>query len=200
MTGAYPLRTLRRYLPVKRVERCALCSAELAHDHRHLIDVKTRLLSCACEACALLFAHRGESNLRSVGRRARRLTEFAMSDAEWDALRIPIGLAFFVNSSVAGRVTALYPGPAGPTESLLDLEAWSEIAARSAALAEMEPDVEALLVNRVGRAREHYLAPIDRCYELAGLIRMHWRGLSGGDEVWREIDGFFARLQEDGSA
>jgi len=200
MTAAYPIRTLRRYLPVKRVERCALCSAELAHEHRHLIDVKTRQLSCACEACALLFAHRGESNLRSVGRQARRLTEFVMSDAEWESLRIPIGLAFFVNNSVAGRVTALYPGPAGPTESLLGLEAWGEIAVRNAALSVMEPDVEALLVNRVGSARDHYLAPIDRCYELAGLIRMHWRGLSGGDEVWREIDGFFARLREGGSA
>ena len=123
-----------------------------------------------------------------------------MSDAEWDALRIPIGLAFFVHNSVTGRVTALYPGPAGPTESLLALEAWREIAVRNEALAAMEPDVEALLVNRVGSARDHYLAPIDRCYELAGLIRIHWHGLSGGDEVWREIDGFFARLREGGSA
>lgn len=123
-----------------------------------------------------------------------------MTDAEWESLRIPIGLAFFVQSSAAGRVTALYPGPAGPTESLLGLEAWSGIAARNAAVQAMEPDVEALLVNRVGNARDHYVAPIDRCYELAGLIRVHWHGLSGGDEVWREIDGFFARLREDAGA
>ena len=123
-----------------------------------------------------------------------------LDDAEWDALRIPIGLAFFVHNSQQGRMTALYPGPAGPTESLLALEAWDHIASRNAVLRELEPDVEALLVNRVGAAREYCLAPVDRCYELAGLIRMHWRGFSGGDEVWREIGGFFSRLREAGRA
>jgi hypothetical protein len=63
-------------------------------------------------------------------------------------------------------------------------------------LAELEPDIEALLVNRVHGACEHYLAPIDRCYALVGLIRTKWRGLSGGDEAWKAIDGFFAGLRE----
>ena len=36
--------------------------------------------------------------------------------------------------------------------------------------------------------------PIDECYKLVGLIRTHWRGLSGGDEVWDEIARFFDRL------
>ena len=58
-------------------------------------------------------------------------------------------------------------------------------------LAELEPDVEALLVNRARGAREHWLVPIDDCYALVGLIRTRWRGLSGGEEVWREIDAFF---------
>ena len=43
-----------------------------------------------------------------------------------------------------------------------------------------EPDVEALLVNRVGAVREYFIVPIDECYKLVGLIRLHWRGLSGG--------------------
>jgi len=29
-----------------------------------------------------------------------------------------------------------------------------------------------------------------------GLIRTHWRGLSGGTEVWREIGSFFAALKK----
>ncbi len=135
-----------------------------------------------------------------MGRRVQWLPEFDLSDAEWDALRIPIGLAFFVRDGVENRMTALYPGPAGPTESLLGLEAWSAIESRNAVLREMEPDVEALLVNRVGTARDYCVAPIDRCYELSGLIRMHWRGLSGGDEVWQAIGEFFARLREAGRA
>jgi hypothetical protein len=60
--------------------------------------------------------------------------------------------------------------------------------------------VEALLVNRVGATRgvsaEHYIVPIDECYKLVGLIRIHWHGLSGGTEVWREVGNFFAELKQ----
>jgi hypothetical protein len=94
----------------------------------------------------------------------------------------------------------LYPSPAGAVESLLPLEAWAEIVRDNPALGGMEADVEALLVNRVGRSRadvpaEYYLVPIDECYKLVGLIRAHWRGLSGGTEVWQEIGRFFADLK-----
>jgi hypothetical protein len=58
----------------------------------------------------------------------------------------------------------------------------------------MQSDVEAFLVNRVGTKREYYVVPIDVCFELVGLIRKHWRGLSGGDTVWRQVETFFARL------
>jgi hypothetical protein len=37
--------------------------------------------------------------------------------------------------------------------------------------------------------------PIDECYRLVGLIRVHWKGLSGGSEVWREIRKFFDSLK-----
>ena len=68
-------------------------------------------------------------------------------------------------------------------------------------LTELEPDVEALLVNRTNGAREYYRAPIDRCYALAGLIRTHWRGLSGGSEVWDAVSmQYFAELRERGHA
>jgi hypothetical protein len=122
--------------------------------------------------------------------------DFHMTDAEWDAFGIPIGLAFFVHSTPDKRIVAFYPGPAGPTESLLELQAWVKLVADNPRLAELEPDSEALLVNRVRDAREYFQAPIDRCYALVGLIRTKWRGLSGGDEVWKAIDGFFAELRE----
>jgi hypothetical protein len=111
-------------------------------------------------------------------------------------LHIPINLAFFFHCSPAGRVVAQYPSPAGAVESLLTLEAWHELAEDNLILRELEPDVEALLVNRVGQAREYYRAPIDKCYQLVGLIRSNWRGLSGGAEVWEEIGRFFAGLKE----
>lgn len=58
----------------------------------------------------------------------------------------------------------------------------------------MQPDVEALLVNRVAAANDWYLAPIDECFKLVGVIRGHWRGLSGGTRVWGEIESFFQDL------
>ena len=60
----------------------------------------------------------------------------------------------------------------------------------------MEQEVEALLVNRTRGARGHFLVPIDECYKLVGLIRVHWKGLSGGQEVWEEIGRFFEELGE----
>ena len=54
--------------------------------------------------------------------------------------------------------------------------------------------MEALLVDRVGGARRHWIVPLYECYALVGLIRTRWRGLSGGREVWTEIDRFFDEL------
>jgi hypothetical protein len=200
VTAPRPFATLRRFLPAKGAERCDLCGIALAQQHPHLLEVGTRRLVCSCDPCAILFEHRGAAQHRRVPRRVRYDPQFRMSDAEWDSLLIPIGLAFFVRCTPERRVLAFYPGPAGTTESLLSMETWARIEAENPALREMEADVEALLVNRVGSARDHYIVPIDHCYHLTGLIRMRWQGLSGGEEVWREIGQFFARLQEAGGA
>ena len=75
----------------------------------------------------------------------------------------------------------------------MPLEALAGAGGRSTrSCATLEPDVEALLVNRIGEARECYRVGIDECYKLVGLIRTHWRGLSGGQAVWDEIGRFFA--------
>jgi Family of unknown function (DUF5947) len=186
--------------PQRRVEQCELCSLALRSEHSHLIELTQRKLLCACDACALLFSGRAGSKFKRVPRDVRLLANFHMSDAEWEGLLIPINLAFFFESSLNSRVSALYPSPAGATESLLPLEAWSGIVQSNPALLRLEPDVEALLVNRVGQSRgaspaEYYIVPIDACYKLVGLIRIHWRGLSGGTEVWQEIGNFFAELR-----
>jgi len=131
-----------------------------------------------------------------VPRDARRLRNFEISDAEWEALALPIDLAFVFYSTGFGKMTAMYPSPAGATESLLPLTAWETLGANNPDLTGMLPDVEALLANRVGDTRAYFIAPIDKCYELVGTIRKHWKGLSGGEEVWREIDKFFAALQD----
>jgi hypothetical protein len=188
--------TLRRYVGERSsVERCDFCSAELADDHQHLVEPAIRRLVCVCNACAILFSSQGETKYRRVPRRVSFLPGFCLTDSQWEDLMLPIGLAFFFNSSSIGKVVALYPSPAGPTESMLDLASWAEIVQENPILQGMEPDVEGLLVNRVGGAHEYFLAPIDECYKLVGVIRAHWRGLSGGTGVWKEIERFFTGLK-----
>ncbi len=184
----------------RAAERCELCSQEIGSQHLHLIEPKARKLVCACDACALLFSGQAGSRYKRVPRQVKLLADFQMSDGQWDALMVPINMAFFFDSSPDKRVVAMYPSPAGATESLLSLEAWSEIARQNPALLKMEPDVEALLVNRIGHAREftkaeYYLLPIDQCFKLVGLIRSGWRGFSGGSEVWQKIAEFFNALR-----
>ena len=194
------LRQFARKPQRQREEKCEMCSATLRSEHAHLIELTQRRLHCTCDACAMLFSGQAGTKYRRVPRDIRLLASFNMTDAEWDGLLIPINLAFFMQNSVDSRVSALYPSPAGATESLLPLEAWSSIVQANPVLNQLEPDVEALLVNRVGQARgatpaEYYIVPIDACYKLVGLIRIHWRGLSGGTEVWQEIGNFFADLR-----
>lgn len=184
----------------RTAERCELCSLEIASQHPHLIEPVARKLICSCDACALLFSGRADSRYKRVPRQVRLLANFQMSDAQWDSLMIPINMAFFFRSSPDARVVAMYPSPAGATESLLSLEAWNDIAHANREIEKMEPDVEAFLVNRIGHSRgftqaEYYLLPIDQCYRLVGLIRSQWRGFSGGIEVWQQIGAFFAELR-----
>jgi hypothetical protein len=192
---------LRRLVrPRPRTECCELCGTDLPPDHAHLVEPASRKLLCCCDACAILFSGAQSPRYRRVPRRVESLADFRMTDAEWEDLHIPINLAFFFHSSSAGRVVAAYPSPAGATESLLTLEAWRGLEEQNPALRELEPDVEALLVNRVVPAREHYRVPIDECYKLVGLIRSNWRGLSGGTEVWEAIGRFFTGLKEKAGA
>lgn len=197
--GAFSaLRQFARKRPA--ADYCELCSSELGPEHQHLIDPAARKIVCACDPCSILFSSQQSAKYKRIPRRIHFLPQFKMTDAQWDGLMVPIDMAFFFRNGADGRVSAFYPGPAGATESLLSLEAWDDIERDNPALRETEPDVEALLVNRVGAARgvaaQYYIVPIDECYKLVGLIRLNWHGLSGGTEVWREVGKYFSSLKE----
>jgi Family of unknown function (DUF5947) len=177
-------------------ERCELCGEPIAPDHRHLLDTGRRELICACRACSLLFADpaASEGRYRLVGDRRLRVEDLELDDVMWEELRLPVDMAFFFHRSEAGKVEAFYPSPMGPTESLLALDAWTALEEANPLLRTLEPDTEALLVDRVRGARRYWIVPIDECYALVGLIRTRWRGFTGGAEVWREIARFFDEL------
>ncbi len=187
-------------------ERCEMCTAPVADEHQHVVDVQSRSLLCTCRPCYLLFTdQQAELRYRSVPDRFASFPDFRLDRADWDDLQIPVGLAFFFTNSVQQRVVAFYPGPAGATESELPLSTWERVVAANPALRTVLPDVEALLV----RGGDHptapvgsedggftaHLVPIDACYELVGRMRSTWRGFDGGQEARTALATFFADVE-----
>lgn len=184
------LQALRRFAAPMRIEaaRCELCSTRLADAHEHLFDLTAQSLSCCCTACACLFDNATGGKLR-VRPTTRRVPAEAI-DA--DVFATPIRVAW---AGIArGEPRLAYPGPAGVVTHPLGPAAWERMTSRMPMLAALAHDVEALLVDLRDRPRA-FMVSIDRCFELAGIVRRHFSGLSGGTIVHREIEAFLARLE-----
>jgi len=197
-------------------ERCEMCSESITDEHQHVVDVAGRQLMCVCRACYLLFTDTdADLRYRAVPDRYLAFPDFALDRRAWEALQIPVGVAFFFTNSALGRTVAFYPGPAGACESELDLDAWKAISGADARVGLLADDVEALLVrvpdadpetnpetNTADHSREaefaqpqSFLVPIDACYEFVGRLRMLWRGFDGGQEAREFIDNFFSQIK-----
>ena len=189
--------TLRQFVKQREpLEHCDLCSLALPPEHQHLLEPNARKIICSCDACSILFSDKEKSKFKRIPRESKLLLNFHLSDALWDELLIPINMAFFFFSSRENKFIALYPSPAGATESLLRLDSWNNVIQQNPALQQIKSDVEALLVNRIPKEAEYFLVPIDECFKLVGLIRSKWKGLSGGNEVWQDIVKFFEALKQ----
>jgi len=182
-------------------ERCEMCSEQIADAHQHVVNVAGRQLMCVCRACYLLFTDtNAELRYKSVPDRYLAFQDFALDRRAWEALQIPVGVAFFFTNSELGRTVAFYPGPAGATESELDMDAWNAISGADSRVGLLADDVEALLVRvppedvDEDAGPQCYLVPIDACYEFVGRLRLLWRGFDGGQEARAYIDNFFAQI------
>jgi hypothetical protein len=174
-------------------ERCDLCGLVLSMPHEHLFDVERRRLECACTACSLLF-DAAAGKRRRVRRCSLKLEAFRIGDAQWQALEVPVGLAFFSYSSSLRNVIAAYPGPAGAVESVVAEAAWADLVRDNAVLAEIEADTAAFLVNRLSATPSYHVLSIDQCYRLTGLVRERWQGLTGGDGPLQAVSEFLNGL------
>jgi hypothetical protein len=201
--GGAPPDPAAQFRPAARTtapgEQCELCAERIGEPHSHVVNLDSRGLLCACRGCWLLFTHPGaaQGRYKAVPDRYLHDPSFQLTAAQWDTVQVPVNLAFFFRNSALDRFVAFYPSPAGATESQLSLETWSEILEGNPHVAGVEADVEALLLHRPGgHGRfECFLVPIDACYELVGLVKLHWKGFDGGEEAWREIGSFFDRLR-----
>ncbi|WP_029112611.1 DUF5947 family protein [Mycobacterium sp. URHB0044] len=202
MTGAHEvLARIRanRSAPVPAGERCEMCSEGIADEHQHVVNTEGRQLMCVCRGCYLLFTDASaELRFRAVPDRYLSFPGFALGRREWQLLQIPVGLAFFFRNSALDRTVAFYPGPAGATESELDLSAWNGIWAADPRVDMLADDTEALIVRvpeEPDRPPECHLVPIDACYEFVGRLRMLWHGFDGGQHVRTFVDEFFAHVE-----
>jgi hypothetical protein len=180
------------------LEHCDLCGVGIPAEHRHLLHLVERRIVCSCEPCWAMRA--GEGDYRPTGNRTLWLSELEIPDDLWASFRIPIGLAFFMHSTVTDCVVAMYPSPAGATESELHFESWRRMIELNPVLAGMERDIEGLIVNRLADPPVYVIAPIDQCYALTGAIKATWEGISGGAGVDHAVSRFFDALRARASA
>jgi hypothetical protein len=137
----------------------------------------------------------GAGRYRLIPERYRQLPALGRDDARWADLRLPVSLAFLVRTESGGGL-AVFPGALGPTDAPIDAERWAALESAYPEVKELESEVEAVLVNRLHGRRECWLVPLDQCYRLVALLRARWEGINGGQEVWVEIDRFFAQVAE----
>jgi Family of unknown function (DUF5947) len=207
MTGAYDVLArvrANRSAPPAAGERCEMCCEQIADAHQHVVNVEGRQLMCVCRGCYLLFTDtNADLRFRAVPDRYLTFPGFGLGRREWQLLQIPVGLAFFFRNSALQRTVAFYPGPAGATESELDLSAWDGIRAADPRVDLLADDTEALIVrvpDDETRPPECHLVPIDACYEFVGRLRTLWRGFDGGQQVREFIDEFFELVSTRGTA
>jgi hypothetical protein len=174
-------------------DRCELCPISLPAEHKHLLDLEERRIVCVCPTCWSMRSC--DARYRPTGSRTVWLEGLQLSDELWAAFQIPIGLAFFMRSSATGNVVGLYPSPAGATECELDLDAWHRLLAANPVLEDLDPDAEALIVNRIADPHLHVVAPLDDCYRLVGIIKATWQGITGGAEMEAAVERYFEGLR-----
>lgn len=179
------------------VERCEMCRAELDERHGHVVDLEKRSLVCTCRACYLLFFSpgAGKGRYRAVPEDVHHDPAHRLAPADWDALQVPVGTAFFFHNSDLDRVVGCYPSPGGATECELDLAEWQRLAEQYPLFGALDPDVQAIFAHRTDDGFEYFRVPIDVCYALVGQVRLRWRGLDGGEEIRTALAGFFDDLR-----
>ena len=180
-------------------ETCEICREAVGPEHNHLVDLERRTLMCACRLCWLLFAPEGAGggHYKAVPERYVAFPDLELSHGEWDALQIPVSVAFFFLNSSIDRVAAFYPGPPAQrnhscrwtrgTSSRWRTPSWPR-SSRTSRRSWCGP-------TRGAPSTECFLVPIDACYELVGRLRTLWRGFDGGREANEALEEFFAGIR-----
>ena len=190
---------LRRFAKARvPVERCDLCGVEVAPMHDHLID--------PVRAPARLRLWRLRGALQRAGRHQVQAGAPARDGARRaHHQRCPVGGApaadrpgLLLRQHAAGAGGGVLPEPGRRHRVAAGARDLGGDPARAPGpRATCSPTFRRCSSTGSGAARRPtvcYLVPIDQCFRLVGIIRMHWKGFTGGTAVWEEIDRFFADL------
>ena len=180
-------------------ESCRFCNAAIDTPHVHVINIVTHTLINVCRSCYLLFSLEGaaQGKYKAVPQRRVYIPALAMTQAHWEGLQIPVGIAFFLRNTSRSCITGHYPGPEGTTVSLVRWETWDALEEANPILEKLVPDVETLMIYHppAHSCSEGGIVPIDVSNELMKCLKQQWRGLDGGGEAWRTIQRFVADIR-----
>ena len=150
--------------------------------------------SCACARAAWRFARATPSCARR-GTRVVWLDDFELSDELWARSRSrSASPSSCATAPPAASSRSIRARPGRPSRSSTS-DAWEELGPPTRCSIDLEPDAEALIVNRMAEPPQHAIAPIDECYRLVGLIKASWEGISGGAGPEEAIAAFFDELR-----
>jgi hypothetical protein len=182
---------------VPQLAQCGSCGASVPAGHRHLFDSRHAGVICACRICSLLF-HEGiaaTKRYRVIPEKCLRIDGLGFDAMTWRTLEIPVQAAYFVYSSVSGKITAYYPSPHGSVESLIKMDAWRNLERANPVLMRLIPDVQALLVGGAGLASESWIVGINVCYRLVATVRSCWLQPDAKNAMQQSLGRFFESLR-----
>ena len=173
-----------RHLVRKRVpeESCDLCSAPLDSKACPPSRRRATQVMCACTPCAVLFTD-SMTRFRGISSAdVRHLPDCCLTHEDLGGVGYSDQSCFCVSFQRDRADDCLISKPWGRNRASLPADVWEEIVTHEPRLAKMQDDVQAFLVNRLAEPYQYYMAPIDKCFELVGTVRLYWKGFTGGTE------------------
>ena len=137
-----------------------------------IVDLATRRLSCSCRACWLLSGATGPASVRAVPERYLQGPALQFQSAQWEALQIPVSIAFFHDQQLDWADDRLLSEPGGRDGIGLtaDRVARHRADKRLGAYARSRMS-RPCSSGRAANADDEcdgFIVPIDACYDLVG--------------------------------
>ena len=140
-----------------------MCGEPIADEHGHLVDLESRSLHVRLPRLLPAVHARGRRRRPLPGRARplpRRSPTSSCRPAQWDALQIPVSVAFFFVNSTLDRVGGVLPEPGRRHRVAAPARHVGRAGRRRTRRSpRCEPDVEALLVRADARARTARVLP-----------------------------------------